>query len=496
MSEMGLGAGQLPGQHNSLYGPRHHQVEDDLCHAKILPPVHKRRLAAACLIRRTRATGFGPDKMEDDMPNAEATARKIIGEATAISSNAKTAITQSEARLSINEFFPEFHDRVYASRTNMPRGTTVSQFCILGRQAIFDLEPLSPQQFITKHRVDIRTAIELVERHILIPNLYVRDTTSWQGFDHMYDLVAASIANGERVDNFMRLKSPSYDEDIDRHRDDLKRAFANLSTDKRQILANLGRTHPHEKLEQVCATRWAYLDAFRSQTSDVAQDYCDKGRLRELVTYIRMAKHNVASETTAAIGGRFVWGGEDVALLDELESAPEPGEALNVSEELEYLLSEIVGIRPFLPLHDVDSKRLLTFLDVNDNVEARNRVSDTIDDLVTLAQAGNLAEAKVEDYKRMVDDYRKRLAAYHLGAEFAVDGTTAAAGAAVGASVGVVFAGVWGAMFGSAVGAFIGKAAAPSSKPLGDLAFRLSETNRKADKVISTLGDLKKSAST
>ena len=306
----------------------------------------------------------------------------------------------------------------------------------------------------------------------------------------MYDLVAASIDNGERIDSFMRLKSPSYDDDTKQHHDDLNTAFAHLSTSQRQALAGLARIDPHDKLEQVCATRWAYLDGFNPQSSDVAQDYCNKGLLRELVIYIWIAKHNVASETTAAIGGRFVWGGDDIALGDELQSAPEPGAMLDIPEEIEYLLTEIVGIRPFLPLHDIDTKRLLTFLDTNDNIEARNRVSDTIDDLAELTQAGNLADAKVQDYKRMVDDYRKRLSAFQLAAEYTVEGVAGAAGCGVG----LIFAGVGGAMFGAAVGVWIGKTASPASKPLGHLAFRLSETNRRANKIISTLDDLKKSA--
>ena len=425
------------------------------------------------------------------MPDAEAKARDITNKAKEKSEDAATKITQGDARLSINEFFPEFQDREYAFRTNMPRGITVPQYSLLGRQAIFDLAPLSPQQFINRHRIDIRTAIDLVERHVLIPNLYYRDSTSWQGFDHMYDLVAASFDNGERVDSFMRLKSPSYDDDTKRHHKDLKTAFAHLLTSQRQALADPARIHPHEKLEQVCATRWAYLDGFNPQSSDVAQDYCNKGLLRELVIYIRIAKHNVASETTAAIGGRYVWGGDDIALRDELQSAPEPGAVLDIPEKLEYLLTEIAGIRPFLPLHDIDTKRLLTFLDANDNIDARNLVYDTIDNLAKLAQAEKLADAQVQDYKRMVDDYRERLSAFQLGAEYTVVGATGA----VGAGLGVLFAGIGGAIFGGAVGAWIGKTGDRASKPLGRLAFRLSETNRRADKVISTLDALKKSAS-
>lgn len=97
----------------------------------------------------------------------------------------------------------------------------------------------------------------------------------------------------------------------------------------------------------------------------------------------------------------------------------------------------------------------------------------------------------MRDYKRMVDDYRKRLSAFETGAEYTLEG----AAGAVGAGVGICFAGAWGAMFGGTVGVLIGKAASSASKPLGRLAFRLSETNRKADRVISTLDVFKKSAS-
>jgi hypothetical protein len=425
------------------------------------------------------------------MPDAEEKAREITSRAKTVSTEATAKIASGASHLSIHEFFPELQDPRYAFRTNLPRGVAPPQFSLLGRQAIFDLEPLSSQEFIKQHRIDIRTALDLVERAILIPNLYFRDPTSWRGFDHMHDLVALSVNNGERVDSFMRLKSPSYDEDSRRHRDDLKAAFAPLTPDQRQALALIARVKPHEKLEQVCATRWAYLDGFKPSTSELAQDYCNKRLLRELVTYIRIAKHNVASETTAAIGGHFVWGGDDIALCEELESPPEGGLTFDISEEVEYLLTEIVRIRPLQPLHDVDSKALLAFLDASDNVQARNQVFDTIDDLVELAEAKQLSEAKVHDYKGIVDDYRKRLSAAQLGAAYALEGAVGVAGAGVG----LIFSGAWGALFGGALGVWAGKAAGAAAKPLGRLAFRLSATNRRAEKVISTLDVFKQSAS-
>ena len=61
------------------------------------------------------------------MPDAEAKARDITNKAKEKSLDAATKITQGGARLSINEFFPEFQDREYAFRTNMPRGITVPQ---------------------------------------------------------------------------------------------------------------------------------------------------------------------------------------------------------------------------------------------------------------------------------------------------------------------------------------------------------------------------------
>lgn len=425
------------------------------------------------------------------MADTEATARAIVEKAKHITLQAKTKITRAGAIASINEFFPELQNEEYSFRTNMPRGVSVPQFCVLGRQAVFDLTPLTEDEFLKTHKIDIRTALDLVERKVLIPNLYFRDPDKWQGFDHMNDLVNVSIANGERVDGFMRLKSPSYDSDIDRHRTDLKRTFAHLSTDEGRALAGLARVQPHEKLEQVCATRWAYLDGFNAQASETAQDYFDKGTLRELVSYIRIAKHNVASRTTAAMGGDFVWGGEDIALRDEFDFPSEGAIDFNVPEEVEYLLTEIVNIRPFQPLHAVDSKALLSYLDTPDIIGARNRILETTDELVKFAATRSLLQASVDEYKRMVEEYRERLAAYQRTAGLAVD----AVGAMAGSGVGVFFGGTWGGMFGSAVGAWAGKAVGPTSKKLGRLAFQLSHTNRRADKIISTLDFLKDSTS-
>lgn len=124
------------------------------------------------------------------------------------------------------------------------------------------------------------------------------------------------------------------------------------------------------------------------------------------------------------------------------EYEPELGEMerIEITEELEYLLTQIAGIKPFAGLDTVDGKKLLNFLDSTDNTDNRNQVLQMTDDLVALAESRKLTEAKVADYVLIVEDYRKRLSGFKLGAKLGTQGVIGAAGAGIG----LCFAGVVG----------------------------------------------------
>jgi len=416
------------------------------------------------------------------MKDVTSAAQEKLDEVVGISETAGRRIQAGQAFPTIDEFFPELQNAAYGCRTNIPREISVPQFALLGQQGVFDLEPMSPERFREEHRVDIDTAFQLVKRRILIPNLYVRDVSEWKGADSMYDLVAASLANGARVDAFMSLKCPEYDDIVDRHMTQLSETFRDLSETQRNEIARISRVRPHTKLEAVTAKRWAYLDALHKPSADQADDFRRQGLVRDMVCYVRAAKHCYASEITAAIGGRFVWGQEDTLLKEEYEPDEGDAERIDLTEELEYLLTKIAGIQPFAHLHAVDGKKLLDFLDANDNTAVRDQVLQMSDDLVALAEARQLTEANVMDYQQIVEDYRKRLGGFQLASSVVTQG---AAGAA-GAGIGFCFAGVFGAMFGGAIAAWVTNAENASPR-VGRAAFRLLKANRRADRLMATL---------
>jgi len=402
--------------------------------------------------------------------------RKIVIEKIAASSDViKQAVKKSsrDSNPSIRNFFPEL-DGQFEKITNIPSGISPPQFALLGQKGVFDLRPLSPQEFLKLHRIDIHTAEALVERGVLIPNLYARSPQAWHGFGHLYPLLKTSIVNGERSDAFLRRIYPLYDEKRDHRRNRLTVAFSDLTPEQRQSLAEVSRALPVDRLEHISGTRWAYLDALNPNLSYIASELLEKHQLKEFVSFLRVAKHICASPMTASAGGRFVWGPEDIALRRELGVAHSPTEMLSITQELEYLLSEISGIRPFDNFNFYDSGKLLEFIDRSDNIAMRDAILKMTDDLVELAAANKISEAKVADYKKMIEDYRSRLTWFRRFTQHGL-------GAANAIAFGVTLSGVGGAILGYSLGAII------ATKQTGIARALYRACNRTADRVITTI---------
>ena len=108
-------------------------------------------------------------------------------------------------------------------------------------------------------------------------------------------------------------------------------------------------------------------------------------------------------------------------------------------------------------------------------------------DLAILAQQSKLTEAKVNDYKTLIEDYRQRLSVFEQAAEWGTTGL----GGAIGSGIGLCFGG-FGTVLGGAVGACIGKLVGHSSHSMGQSVFRMFTKNREAYYVMSTIDKLKK----
>ena len=411
-----------------------------------------------------------------------------VADAKATAIDIRKKIENKEVPLEIVEFFPDFKNEEYQFRTNIPRGLTLPQFVLLGRQGIFDLEPSSSNKFLQKNRINIDTALELVERKVLIPNLYFRDPDAWDHVEHMYDLVKKSYVNGEYIDEYMRLRMPNYDDTCNQLTAILSKSFQNISSDRRQSLCEMSRAYPPEKLEAILAKRWGYLYTFNRSTADKAHEYLAKGNYESLARCIHIGKHQYVSAVSAAIGGKFVWGKQDILQEKELGGDDHVAQDTFVlNEELEYLLTSICEIKPFSPLLAVEEGALLKFIDNHDNIDVRNKIWELTYDLAILAQESHLTEAKVSDYKTLIEDYRRRLSVFEQAAEW---GATALGGA-IGSGIGLCFGG-YGVVLGGAAGAWIGKMVDDSSHSVGQSAFRMFTKNRDAFYIMSTIDKLKK----
>jgi hypothetical protein len=346
---------------------------------------------------------------------------------------------------SVRRYFPEVNSLGY-SISNLPLGAKASHYVLLGMPFVFDLEPLSALDFERKSGLSISFVEELTELGLVYPNLWVRDPGKWAGFEHMEGLLRRSTVNGERVDSFMSVLGNFQDRLEDRRTELHARLERSDREDDAAIVRALGRD-ALKNLPIQQAYWWAYLDVFDPVLTSRIEETLAKGQMVNFVRGLRYAKMIVASPTTAAIGGTYVSGPEHMHYFRALsqknasEEAEKLSRAIAAPEALEYLIRRIAGYDTFnLPLN-MREPLLRRFVSAEENIALRNQVAERICDLVDWANQGSIKEASITDYRKLVDDYRRRVNLATKGASATVAGAVGSAGTAVGYGIEVAFSG-------------------------------------------------------
>lgn len=364
----------------------------------------------------------------------------------------------------IRRYFPEIFSNQSIETSNIPRGVALRHYVLFGVPAVFDLEPLSSQEFQMKHRINIAAVEFLSERGLVFPNLYVRNPERWQNAEEMYGLVKRSYVNGERVDSYMALRGPSYSEKVMKHEADLSRLIRELSPAKLKAICEAANINDPSAFPRAVARRWGYLDVMAQSAAEQASRMFAKGMISELSEFIRIAKHLSASDITAAIGGKFTWGLNDLEILlghpwirlpsqsDRKETNERSisdalhklGKVIRYPEAMEYLLQEMLSIKPFEVFDSIDAKALTRFLGDDENLERREQIITLTDDLISLALQNSLAQGKVEDFRKLVNDYQKRINYLKTATDVVTSSISSATGFLIGGVIGAVMGAVLG----------------------------------------------------
>jgi hypothetical protein len=327
----------------------------------------------------------------------------------------------------ISELFPETRD-LWAPPSNHASGVPLLHQLLLGPPTVFDLEPLEPAEFEERHKICIRTAERLVERGMLIPNLYVRSPAAWNGKEHLRTLLERCLVNGERVDVYLRSKNPRYDTLLQEHSDRIEGHAQDLEKKDPQRLDSLvaAARAPRDRMPKVIGTRWAYLDLLAPHASAHVHELFEAGRVEDAVEFIRISKHIYVSETTAAIGGKFQWGPKDIARLETTEIpatmrfAPETRHFQN-PECMDFIVRQLANLPPArVPgdefINDAEVNRLLPLID--DLQTTKASLSALMDSMTALMAKGEVKESNFKSWKELNEGINGKIASYDRAGDF------------------------------------------------------------------------------
>lgn len=395
-------------------------------------------------------------KIDYDRAQAQQIAARLLK-----SPRADSGVQDNDIRL----FFPELYGANNVQITNLPTGTALRHYLLFGQPFVLDLLPVTAGEFLHAHNISLSFAQEMAERKLIIPNLYIRNAEKWRGNEDMAGLVRLSYVNGERIDRYMSERG-AYESFVTAHEPEIKRALERAAPETKTAIIEAARTDDLESLPIREARRWAYLDILNPTASTEAAQFLECGQLPQFMSFLRISKHKFASHITAALGGTYVFGPYDFAIIEREGVQLTPlMHHLKFTEAMEYLLAEIADVEPFEKMDAVEEHHLRAFLTRQENIDIRDQIPARLDDLVTWALEEKLDTNKVREFKAMVEDYRNRLKRSKLILGMVGAATLGAFGSVVGPIGGTI---------GGLIGFFAGR-----SDPLTDFLISKGPTQRR-----------------
>jgi len=107
--------------------------------------------------------------------------------------------------------FTDLDKRCSRPRTCLPRGANLVQYLLVsGESTCIDLAPCSDAEFERLHRLDIRTALQLIERGLLLVNIWDTRPSAWNGTERgVLELAKkGGFVNWYRTQRFLELLCP------------------------------------------------------------------------------------------------------------------------------------------------------------------------------------------------------------------------------------------------------------------------------------------------
>ena len=338
----------------------------------------------------------------------------------------KTLLTDQRIR----DFFPHYEKQWGPSRSNLPLGIPMATQIVYGLPATFDLHAEGRLQFELRYGIDLHTAITLVDRGRLLPNLYVRDPAAWVGCDDLRELVHRSTANGVRVEAYLQARFPQHTDRISQRRD-LGQSILNdlCKRDRSSYEHVLERLSANKKSAgTVLGRRWAYVDSFAADASETFGRLLKEAKWDTALDYLTVVQHLTVSPISGALGGQLIWGREHLQMLHRVLSGPLHNEARATGsigpwvhagveshtdpEVMSFLASHLGGAGALEFLDRATATALLTITDDPEFAGLRKQFHAAADELSIATGQEKTLEASVQQWAGSAKEMRAKLSAY------------------------------------------------------------------------------------
>ncbi|MDP6636981.1 MAG: hypothetical protein QGG42_18935 [Phycisphaerae bacterium] len=357
---------------------------------------------------------------------------------------------------SIRAFFPHHEQRWGRSRSNLPAGIPFATQIVYGHPTTFDLYPESRLDFEQRYGISMHAAISLAERGRILPNLYVRNEKEWEGYNDMRKLVSFSTANGVRVDAYLGARFPKHAESMRHRREIGHRLLDNLNkSDPQSHNHVLDCLHASEEsAARVLGARWAYLDSFAPDGSDVFHELLDRSEWDLAFDYLTTVQNLTVSPISGALGGYFVWSNVHIETLrrllaGELRSSIAPRMDAKVAsyaspEVMSFLAKRLGGVGALEFLNSSSASALVTITDDQDFTQLRTELHEAADQLSIITEGGETPQAAVKRWESAAKGMKTKLKYYERGGDIVLPGILGVLGCFLGGWIGAGAGGVLG----------------------------------------------------
>jgi len=299
---------------------------------------------------------------------------------------------------------------------------------ILGEPPIIDLEPLPEQDFEHQYGMRVRDVQALAEKSRVFINVYAQTPTVWEGADHLLGLVKQSFSVGQRVEAYFRTINPMFEDTKNRKSaefQDIVARFKRKEPDRFDQLLKVVRGG-EERIAKNMGTWWAYLDSISHSICQPLEVNPDDLDIPTTFEKLRLKKYVFASRATAAAGGQYYLGPQE---LNEFRRYPQEGD-YTVARQLRFrdgskdqigafLTGELLSFRRANlvshQLADDQFKSLERYLTSPEHDEYKKKVNVALEAINLAVQNGKVPDTEFSSLKKYYDEQVRIIVDSKLG---------------------------------------------------------------------------------